>query len=404
MTTDLHAAAPAASHAAEPELPSTSRLRALVGQPEVVAGLARTIAHADDPRVMTHAWLFTGPAGSGRSVAARAFAAELQAAGAADPDRQRALVDADTHPDVQVLATEAMTLAVADVRRMVREAQLSPSVGRWRIQIIEDADRMTEYTSNALLKSLEEPPERTVWMLCAPAASDLLPTIRSRVRVVRLGTPAPEAIAELLQRESGVDAALAFQCARAAQCHIGMARRLATNAEARQRRHDSLTALLGVRSLAGAMGVSRDLLAIARADADALVGDEERQERTRLLRQMGLGPDDTVPPRLRSQLREAEDRWKRRAKRALVDGVDRVLTDAQSLLRNALVTVLDPGRDLVNADLAADLAAFRARYTSVQLLRMIDAADEARAQLARNVSPALVLDAFLAALVPGVLA
>lgn len=382
---------------------SASLSRRLVGQPQVVAQLEHTIAHADDPKVMTHAWLFTGPPGSGRSVAALAFAAELQAIGASDPEHQRIMVEAGTHPDVQVVRTDKVIISIDEVRDIVRQSQLSPSVGRWRIQVIEDADRMSEHTSNVLLKSLEEPPDRTVWILCAPGEADLLPTIRSRVRIVRLGTPSPDAIADLLTSESSVSRDLALLTARAAQSHIGMARRLATDSAARERRRSSLTGILSIDSLSRAMAVSRQLLQIAKDDATALVGDEEQQERAKLMRQMGLGPDDRVPPKLRSQLREAEDNWKRRSKRALADGVDRVLTDAQALLRDALLSKLGSGQQLINGDLIDELQTFARRYTEAQLLHGIDATEQARGQLAHNVSPALVLDAYLASLVPGVL-
>ncbi len=375
----------------------------LVGQARVVEMLRHTSAHAEDPQVMTHAWLFTGPAGSGRSKAAIAFAAELQAAAAQDPDRQRQLVAAGTHPDVTVLHTENVLIKREEVTKMLRTAQMSPSMGHWRIQIIEDADRMTESTSNFLLKDIEEPPDHTVWILCAPSDADLLPTIRSRARVVRLDTPTPQEVADLLVRRDGVDPERALISATVAQSHVGMARRLATDSDARQRRAETMQALLGITSLSAALDVSRRLLALAKDDAEALLGDAEATERARLLRQMGLGPDDRVPPRLRGQLREAEDDAKRRRKRALVDGVDRVLTDAQALLRDALLLSLGSGEALINVDVAEGVAEFAARRNAAQLLSAIDAIDEARQQLRRNVPPALALDAFLVTMIPGVL-
>ncbi len=213
--------------------------RDLVGQEPTVETLSRAVR---DDAAMTHAWLFTGPPGSGRSTAARAFAAALQCprGGCGECVECRTALDG-THADVKVVATEGLSIKVAEARALVQEAALRPSVGRWRIIIIEDADRLTSYTdapADALLKALEEPTPRTVWMLCAPSLEDVIVTIRSRSRHVRLRTPPVEAVADLLQRRDGVDPSMALHAARAAQSHIGLARRLARDEQARIRRRD----------------------------------------------------------------------------------------------------------------------------------------------------------------------
>jgi DNA polymerase-3 subunit delta' len=190
---------------------------------------------------MTHAWLLTGPPGSGRSTAARAFAAALQC-----PDGgcghchacHTALTGA--HADVTVVATEHDQLRMEDVRPLVALAQHRPSQGRWRVIVIEDADRLNDASGNVLLKAVEEPPERTVWVLCAPSADDVLTTIRSRCRRVSLRIPPVAAVSQLLQRRHGVDPAIATFAARAAQSHIGLARRLAMDEGARIRRREVL--------------------------------------------------------------------------------------------------------------------------------------------------------------------
>ena len=155
----------------------------LTGQEAAITALQDA---ASDPEAMTHSWLITGPPGSGRSNLAFAFATALLQGSATGAEAQRtaAQVAARTHPDLAVLATDRVIIAIEEVRQLVSQSQFSPSVAPYRVIVIEDADRMTERTSNVLLKALEEPPPRTVWILCAPSPADLIPTIRSRVRTV----------------------------------------------------------------------------------------------------------------------------------------------------------------------------------------------------------------------------
>ncbi|KGM14909.1 hypothetical protein N867_14165, partial [Actinotalea fermentans ATCC 43279 = JCM 9966 = DSM 3133] len=193
---------------------------AVVGQPDAVAVLQRAVA---DPSAMTHAWLLTGPPGSGRSVAARAFAAALQCEqGGCGVCQACTTTMGGTHADVTVVATDKVTINIAEVRDLIGVAQRSPASGRWRVVVLEDADRMVERTSNVLLKAIEEPPPRTVWLLCAPSPQDVVVTIRSRCRGVVLRVPPVEDVAALLVRRDGVDPAVADAAARAAQSHIGL--------------------------------------------------------------------------------------------------------------------------------------------------------------------------------------
>ncbi|WP_343894067.1 DNA polymerase III subunit delta', partial [Janibacter melonis] len=225
--------------------------RDVVGQEPALEVLRRAVS---DDAAMTHAWLFTGPPGSGRSVAARAFAGALMcAAGGCGECRECRTALDGTHADVDVLATEALSIGVAQARELVQLAGRSPSVGRWRVILVEDADRLTEQSGNALLKALEEPTPRTVWLLCAPATDDVLVTVRSRARHVRLRTPSVEDVADLLVRRDGVERQAAVHAARAAQSHIGMARRLATDEGTRTRRYDTISLTTRIRGVADAV-------------------------------------------------------------------------------------------------------------------------------------------------------
>ena len=370
----------------------------LTGQDEAVAALRNAAESPDGTGGMTHSWLITGPAGSGRSNVATAFAAALVGSGP-DDDHTLRQITAHTHPDVAVLTTQRVIITIDEIRHLVTSSYYSPSVGRWRVVIIEDADRMTERTSNLLLKALEEPPERTVWILCAPSEADLLPTIRSRVRSVRLRVPGIESVADLLVSRTGVDRALALDAARQAQSHIGMAQRLATSPEARERRRRTLQTVLGIRSVGEAVTAAAELLAVADEDAKSITLERDAEERDAALRSLGVEPGGTVPPALRSQLRAMEEDQKRRATRSLRDGLDRILVDVSSLYRDILLMGLGAPGEPVNLAMQDELDRARESVPPAAALEILDAIALARQRIAANVAALLALEALLVTLV-----
>jgi len=356
-------------------------------------------AAASDPDLMTHAWLITGPPGSGRSILAHAFAAAL----IAEPGDEQAMrqVLAGTHPDLTALRTEGVIISIKDARALVERSYFSPSVGRYRVIVMEDADRMTERTSNVLLKALEEPPERTVWVLCAPSDADLLPTIRSRVRTLRLREPEVDEVAKLIALRTGVDPAVAEQSARHAQRHIGMAQRLATDAAARARRDSTLRAALAVRGVGDAVEVAGHIVQAATEDAKALTAERDEAERANLLRTLGIAEGAPVPPAVRSQLSALEEEQKRRATRSLRDGIDRVLTDLQSLFRDVVVLQFGRDADLVNRELEPELRALAEAWPRERTLTVLDRIAETRRNLEQNVAPTLALESMLVTVASG---
>lgn len=373
----------------------------LTGQAEAIA-IFEAAASARDGGAMTHSWLITGPPGSGRSNLAFAFAAALLSPGDPEGDlATRRQVDARTHPDLAVLSTERVIISIEEVRSLVASSQFSPSASHYRVMIIEDADRMSERTSNVLLKALEEPPERTVWILCAPSDADLIPTIRSRVRTVRLRVPSTSDVAELIQRRDGVDEVVAERAAREAQSHIGMAHRLATNAEARRRREETIEIALGIRSVSDAVLAAARLLEIAGADAKAITEERDAEEREHTLRSLGIEPGGTIPPALRVQLRQLEEDQKRRATRSLRDGIDRILVDLLSLYRDVVMLQLGSASELVNKERNDQLELLSTHSTPADTLAAMDSIASARERIDGNVAPALALEAMLVSIVRG---
>jgi DNA polymerase III subunit delta' len=373
----------------------------LVGQERVVAQLqqaaeaAAAVVRGEPGTGMTHAWLFTGPAGSGRSVAARAFAAALQCTdGGCGDCHECHTALAGTHADVEVVTPSGLSYSVAETRRLVARSALAPSRGRWQVTVVEDADRFTEQALNALLKALEEPPARGVWLLCAPSAEDLLPTIRSRCRVVTLRIPPYDAVATYLESE-GTDRTMAAFAARAAQGHIGRARRLANDPEAQRRRREVLQLPTQVGRIGGCFTAAANLVDAAKDEATAVTRELDGAETAALRNAIGdVGGRGVSRPRgAAGVISDLEKRQRSRATRTQRDALDRALTDIAAFYRDVLVLQLGAPVDLVNADLHRGLAAVAGGSTPEATLRRIEAVLACREAIDANVAPLLAVEA-----------
>ena len=370
----------------------------LVGQEAVVQVLQNAVA---DPAAMTHAWLLTGPPGSGRSNAARAFAAALQCDhGGCGTCASCLTVLRGTHPDVTTVSTDKVTIAIDEVRGLIMDAARTPSAGKWRIILIEDADRMLERTTNVLLKAIEEPAPRTVWLLCAPSPQDVMVTIRSRCRKVSLRIPPAADVARLLEERDGVDPQTALVAARAAQSHIGLARRYARDPEARARRNQVLNLARRIRGVSDAVISAGQLVDVAQTEAKAASAERDANELAELLRTLGAEPGKTLPPALRSQVKQLEDDQKRRATRHQRDVLDQAMLDLLSLYRDVLLTQLSAGSALVNLEHEEYVADLAHSSTPVDTLGKLDAIATARKRLAGNVAPLLAVEAMMVSLRP----
>ena len=370
----------------------------LLGQPEAIEQLTRVVANKESG--VHHAWLFTGPHGSGRSNLAISFAAALQCESDGCGECQSCrLVMASAHPDVTLFSTDRVQISIDEVRELVAKASLSSSLGKFRVLIIEDADRMTERTSNVLLKELEEPSENTIWILCAPSVSDLLPTIRSRTRNLNLRLPSTDEVAQLLHQRDGISLETAKVAARQTQNHVGMAKRLATSTDARNRRSDTISLALGIQNLSSAMMAADRFLQLAKKDAEQVSEQKDAEEKQALLAAFGFSESDKLPPSVRASFKDLEENQKRRQTRLLRDGLDRILTDLESIYRDVLAIQLGTGTDLYNPENLSEISARAESGTAEMTIAVLDGISKARSRLASNVRDLLVLEALCVKLI-----
>ena len=373
----------------------------LAGQDAVVSQLRSAVAGA-----MTHAWLFTGPPGSGRSVAARAFAAallcEFGGCGVCPSCRQ---VRAGTHADLLLVRPEGLSYGVKQTRDLVLRAAGAPAGGRWLVVLFEDADRCTEQAANALLKAIEEPAPRTVWLLCAPSAEDLVTTIRSRCRVMTLRVPPSSAVASVLVSRDGIDPDRALAAARAAQGHIGRARRLATDPSAATRRAAVLRVPVQAVSLGPALAAAASLVKTAEDEAKSVTEQLDEPEKGALRQAFGEGSTGKgVAKAMRGMagaLKDLEDRQKSRATRVKRDTLDGALLDLAAFYRDVLMVQLGADVELANADQDEELRRLAAQSAPEATLRRIQAVMRCRERLTLNVAPLLAVEEMTISLVRG---
>ena len=381
----------------------------LVGQEPAVEVLRRAVMAADarlqgrsDVTGMTHAWLITGPPGSGRSNAGRAFAAALQCGlqGCGECTGCRTVLTG-AHPDVTLIRTELLSIRVAEIRELVRRAAMRPTQGRWQVMVVEDADRLTEQAADALLKSIEEPAARTVWVLCAPTVEDVVPTIRSRCRLLVLRTPPTDAVAAMLARRDGVDPELAGFAARAAQGHIGRARALARDERVRERRRKVLRVPFELRDLGACLGAAAQLVDAAKEESKESTAEVDQRERAELEQALGMGTKGAKPRETAAALKELDDQQKARAKRWERDVLDRSLVDMMALYRDVLVVQTVAGAELINAELCEEIERLAGRTSPEQTIRRIGALTGCREAIDTNVAPLLALEAMTISLFEG---
>jgi DNA polymerase-3 subunit delta' len=384
--------------------------RALVGQDAAVDTLTAATLAADAivagrldqaaANAMTHAWIFTGPPGSGRSVAARAFAAALECprSGCDDcADCHTTLKG--THADVRVVVPEGLTIGVAEMRSLVLRAQTVPTQGRWQVVIIEDADRLTEQAGNALLKAVEEPPPRTVFMLCAPSThpDDLPVTLRSRCRVVPLGQPSTAAVAQVVMDRDGVDERRALWAAAAAQGHVGRARRLATDESARTRREAVLAVPRRLSNIGACFDAAANMVTAVEAEAAASAAALDARERAALEMALGFGGTGkgaaTAARGTAGQLKDLERKQKTRATRMQRDALDRALVDLAAFYRDVLVRQLNARVEPVHTDMTDAARAAADKWTPEGTLRRLEAVLACREAIELNVKPKIAVEA-----------
>ncbi|SDK32166.1 DNA polymerase-3 subunit delta' [Actinopolyspora mzabensis] len=388
----------------------------VVGQPEAVRTLReaaraardRLAGHDSGTGAMTHAWLFTGPPGSGHPVMARAFAGALQCT---DPETvgcggcvacETAL--AGTHADVTTVVPEGLSISVAEMRSLVQAAARRPNTGHWRVVLIEDADRLTEGAANALLKAVEEPPARTVFLLCSPSdhPADVPVTIRSRCRGVQLRTPLTEAIAEVLHHREGVERSMADWAASVCGGHVDRARRLATDQQARERREAVLRIPLGLRGLSEVFSEASGLVRAAETEAGEANQSRDEAEKEELRTAMGAGGTgkgtSSATKGANAALKELEKKQKARATRSQRDALDLALVDLAGFYRDVLALGFGAEVPLNHPDFANQARRAAAEWTSETALRRLEAVLRCRTALDRNVKPIIAVEALAAEL------
>lgn len=372
----------------------------LVGQNHLVRILEGAVAAArsgEESQEMTHAWLFTGPPGSGRSSAAVAFASALICSN----DGCGSCVDcraakAGTHADVEIIRTEGLSIKIDEIRELLTRVAWAPAMGGWRVVVMEDADRLTESAANALLKAIEEPGNRTVWLLCAPTLHDVLPTIRSRCRHLQLVTPSAQDVADVLVSREGISPAMADYAARASQGHIGRARYLASDERIRNRRNTIIKLPMQINDVASAFKAAETLLNLATEEAEVAASARDEKESTELAEAWGKGATGRGMATGGSKaIKDLEKEQKSRTTRMIRDSIDGALVDIATLYRDVMFVQSGTQGALINQEFVSDISKMAVRIPPAKTVSKIAAIMSARTNLSHNAAPLLTLEALM---------
>ena len=372
----------------------------LVGQDHITAILKGAVVASRsgvESQEMTHAWVFTGPPGSGRSSAAVAFAQALvcndQGCGTCNECRS---AKNGSHPDIEIIRTEGLSIKVEEVRELLTRVAWAPSMGGWRVVVMEDADRLTESAANALLKAIEEPGNRTVWLLCAPTLHDVLPTIRSRCRHIQLHTPSDEAVAKVLINRDGISEQMAHFAARVSQGHIGRAKYLALNESVRSNRATIMHLPLQLNSLAAAFKAAQTLVDLATTSANASAEERDEKEIAALQEAYGKGATGRgMASGAAKAVKELEKEQKSRSTRMVRDAIDGALLDIATFYRDVMMVQSGNAGALINTDMVDAINAYAAKHPSHTTITKMTAIMEARTSLAHNAAPLLTCEALM---------
>jgi DNA polymerase III subunit delta' len=372
----------------------------LVGQEDAVTilqGASLAARNGDATQEMTHAWIFTGPPGSGRSSAAIAFAQSLicPQGGCATCNECRS-AKTHAHPDVEIMTTEGLSIKIEEVRELLTRTSWAPSMGGWRIVVMEDADRLTESAANALLKAIEEPGTRTVWLLCAPTLHDILPTIRSRCRHIQLRTPTTSAVSAFLQRRDQIAPAMADFAARVSQGHIGRARYIATNEDVRSHRSTIMSLPLQLSTIADAYKAAQTLVDMATAQAKAQAEARDEKEIAALQEAYGKGATGRgMATGGAKAVKELEKEQKSRTTRMVRDSIDGALLDIATFFRDVMMVQAGATDHLINTDMTEQISAYAHKTTPHSTVRKVNAIMKARTHLSHNAAPLLTCEALM---------
>ena len=371
----------------------------LIDQTEVISILKDAVEASrmvdNKSQSMTNTWLFTGPPGSGRSNAAIAFAAALVCKdGGCSKCNDCMSTIIGTHADVELIKTAGLSIKIDEVRELISRASWAPSVANYRVVVMEDADRLTESAANALLKVIEEPGLRTIWLLCAPTLTDVLPTIRSRCRHLSLRTPSTKAIAKLLIERDGVESSTADFVARASSGHIGRARRLATDSAARENRSNIMKLPFMIKDVSSAFKAAQFLVDAAKADALVDAEKKDEDEISKLKEAWGATGSKLVAGGAKV-VKELEKEQKSRSTRMVRDYLDRALLDLSTLYRDVLLVQSNSVDSLINQDLISQINQLAQATKPEQTIRKIEAILKTRRNLAQNAAPLLLIEALM---------